>query len=64
MTSAGWKVDLEACDSAGKTTGAALAHSLDAKGIVDLSFSAKNPKEETKLVWKVVQVYKDGSKSD
>jgi uncharacterized protein YcnI len=60
---AGWKVDLKK-DSAGKITGAAWVGSLDAKGIVDLSFSAKNPKEETKLVWKVVQVYKDGSKSD
>jgi uncharacterized protein YcnI len=59
----GWKVESKK-DGAGKITAAVWTGSLDAKGIIDLSFSAKNPKEETKLMWKVVQIYKDGSKSE
>ena len=58
----GWKLDLTK-DGSGRITGAVWTGNLEAKGIAELSFSAKNPKEGTKLVWKVVQVYQDGSKS-
>src|SRR5204863_6408232 len=42
---AGWKVDLKK-DGAGKITGAAWTGNLEAKGIAEFSFSAKNPKAE------------------
>ena len=60
---AGWKIELKK-DAAGKITGAVWSGELEAKGFAEFTFSATNPKEETKLVWKVVQVYRDGSKSE
>lgn len=59
----GWKVETKK-DAAGRITNAVWSGDLEGKGIADLSFSATNPKQETKLVWKVVQIYKDGSKSE
>jgi uncharacterized protein YcnI len=58
----GWKVDVKK-DAAGKITGAVWTGSLEAKGFAELTFTARNPKEG-RLVWKAVQVYSDGSKSE
>ena len=61
---AGWTIELKK-DSAGRITGAVWSGaSLAPRDIVEFGISAKNPNEETKLVWKVVQVYEDGSRSE
>ena len=61
---AGWRVELKK-DAAGKITGAVWSGaSLAPRDIVEFGISARNPKEETKLVWKVVQVYEDKSRSE
>jgi uncharacterized protein YcnI len=61
---AGWTIALKK-DSAGKITGAVWSGgSLAAGDIVEFGISAKNPSQETKLVWRVVQVYGDGSRSE
>lgn len=60
----GWKIEAKK-DSAGKITGAVWSGSgLGPRDIGEFSVSARNPKEETKLVWKVVQIYEDGSRSE
>ena len=59
----GWKIELKK-DAAGKITGAVWTGAIEPKDIAEFTFSAVNPKDETKLVWKVVQVYKDGAKSE
>jgi uncharacterized protein YcnI len=60
---AGWR--LEEKRSGGKTVGAVWsgAH-LAPKEIVEFTFTAQNPNEETTLVWKAVQIYEDGSRSE
>jgi uncharacterized protein YcnI len=61
---AGWTIELKK-DSAGRITGAVWSGgSLAPRDIVDFGISAKNPNQETKLTWKVVQVYEDGSRSE
>jgi uncharacterized protein YcnI len=61
---AGWKIELKK-DAAGKITGAVWSGSTIApKDIGEFGFTARNPAEETKLVWKVVQIYQDNSKSE
>jgi hypothetical protein len=60
---AGWKLELKK-DAAGKITGAVWTGNLEAKGFAEMTFSAKNPAAAGKLVWKVVQIYSDGSKSE
>ena len=59
----GWKLDLKK-DAAGKITGAVWSGSLAAKEFGEFTFSAKNPATATKLLWKALQVYSDGSKSE
>ena len=61
---AGWKIELKK-DATGKIVGAVWSGASLAPGdIVDFGISARNPNEETKLVWKVVQIYADGTRSD
>lgn len=61
---AGWKIEVKK-DATGKIIGAVWSGaSLAPRDIVDFGISARNPKEETKLVWKVVQIYEDGSRSE
>lgn len=61
---AGWKIDVKK-DSAGKIIGAIWSgSSLAPRDIGEFGISARNPSEETKLVWKVVQVYEDGSRAE
>ena len=61
---AGWKIEVKK-DATGKITGAVWSGaSLAPRDIADFGISARNPKEETKLVWKVVQIYEDGSRSE
>ena len=59
----GWKLEVKK-DGAGKITGAIWTGNLAAKEFGEFTFSAKNPKEATKLMWKALQVYSDGSKSE
>jgi uncharacterized protein YcnI len=61
---AGWKIEVKK-DAAGRITGAVWSGaSLAPRDIVDFGISARNPKEETKLVWKVIQIYEDGTRSE
>ena len=61
---AGWTIEVKK-DASGKITGAVWSGaSLAPRDIVEFGISARNPNEETKLVWKVVQIYQDGSRSD
>lgn len=61
---AGWNIEVKK-DASGKITGAVWSGGkLAPRDIVEFGFSARNPKEETKLVWKIVQIYEDGSHSD
>ena len=60
----GWKIEVKK-DASGKITGAAWSGaSLAPRDIVEFGISARNPKEEAKLVWKVVQIYEDDSRSE
>jgi len=60
----GWKIDLKK-DSSGKIVGAIWSGgSIAPREIAEFGFQAHNPNEESKLVWKVIQVYEDGSKSE
>ena len=60
----GWKIEPKK-DGAGKITGAVWSGgSIAPKDIGQFGFEARNPVAETKLVWKVVQIYEDGSKSE
>jgi uncharacterized protein YcnI len=60
----GWKIEVKK-DPSGRIAGAIWSGgSIAPKDIADFVFQARNPNEETKLVWKVIQVYADGSKSE
>jgi uncharacterized protein YcnI len=60
----GWKIELQK-DASGKIAGAIWSGgSIAPKDIADFGFQVRNPNQETKLVWKVIQVYADGSKSE
>lgn len=60
----GWKIELKK-DSSGKLAGAIWSGgSIAPNDIAEFGFQARNPTEETKLVWKVIQVYADGTKSE
>jgi uncharacterized protein YcnI len=61
---AGWKLEVKK-DASGKATGAVWSGaSLAPRDIAEFEFLARNPNGETKLVWKAVQVYEDGSRSE
>jgi uncharacterized protein YcnI len=59
----GWKVE-EKKDTAGKLVGVILTGSIPTGESTEFSFVARNPNEEGKLFWKVIQIYEDGSKSE
>ena len=58
-----WKVE-EKKDSSGRLTGMTLTGSIPTGESSEFNFMARNPSAENKLIWKVIQVYQDGSKSE
>lgn len=61
---AGWTIEVKK-DASGKISGAVWSGmSLAPRDIVEFGISVRNPNEETKLVWKVVQVFEDGSRAE
>ena len=59
----GWKIDVNK-DPSGKIVGAVWSGgNIAPNDIAEFVFQARNPNQETRLVWKVIQVYSDGSKS-
>ena len=64
FTKPGWKIEPKK-DVSGKIIGAIWSGSTIApREVAEFGFSARNPNEDTKLVWKVIQIYEDGSKSE
>ena len=60
----GWKIEVKK-DSTGKITGAIWSgSSIAPRDIVEFGFQARNSSEATELVWKVVQFYEDGTRSE
>ena len=60
----GWNIDYNK-DSSGKITRAVLSGSKIApQAVAEFVFNARNPSAEATLVWKVVQIYEDGSRSE
>ncbi|HLH32992.1 MAG TPA: DUF1775 domain-containing protein [Terriglobia bacterium] len=59
----GWKIE-EKKGASGKLIGVTLTGSIPTGESASFDFSARNPKEEGKLYWKVIQIYQDGSKSE
>ena len=59
----GWKIESNK-DAAGKLRSASLTGSIPPGESALFTFTATNPSEATKLSWKVVQIYEDGSKSE
>jgi uncharacterized protein YcnI len=60
----GWKIETKK-DASGKPASAVWSGaSIPPKQVAEFTFIARNPREETKLVWKVVQIYEDGSRSE
>ena len=60
----GWKVEMKK-DAAGKIVGVVWSGSSIAPHQAgQFPFTAQNPREETTLAWKVVQVYEDGTRSE
>ena len=61
---AGWKIEVKK-DASGKVLSAVWSgSSIAPKQAAEFTFVGRNPREETKLVWKVVQIYEDGSRSE
>jgi uncharacterized protein YcnI len=58
-----WKIE-EKRDASGKIIGAVLTGSIPTGESSEFTFEARNPNEEGKLSWKVIQIYQDGSKSE
>lgn len=60
----GWNIEPKK-DSSGKIIGASWSgSSIAPREVMEFRFLARNPSEETKLVWRVVQIYEDGSRSE
>ena len=60
----GWKIEPKK-DTSGRITGATWSgSSIAPREVAEFSFHARNPNEDTKLVWNVTQTYEDGSKSE
>ena len=60
----GWKIERK-MDGSGKITGATwTGSSIAPHEVAEFVFHAHNPNQDTKLVWKVIQIYQDGSKSE
>ena len=60
---AGWKIE-EKKEGSGKIVGAILTGSIGTGESAQFNFMARNPSEEGKLSFKVIQIYEDGSKSE
>jgi uncharacterized protein YcnI len=59
----GWKIE-EKKDSSGRLVSAVLTGVVPVGESTVFTFTARNPAQEGKLSWKVVQVYEDGSKAE
>lgn len=60
----GWIIEYKK-DAPGKIVGATLSGStIPPREVAEFSFASRNPRQETKLVWKVIQIYEDGSRSE
>lgn len=57
----GWKIE-EKKDSSGKLVSAILTGVVPVGESSMFTFTARNPGQEGKLSWKVIQVYEDGTK--
>ena len=61
---AGWKLEVKK-DASGRSVSAVWSgSSIAPKQVAEFTFVARNPSQETKLAWRVVQTYEDGTKSE
>jgi uncharacterized protein YcnI len=60
---AGWKIE-EKKDSSGKIIGVTLNGSLGPGESTQFNFTAQNPVDQGKLVFRAIQTYQDGTKSE
>ena len=61
---AGWKLEVKK-DASGRSVSAVWnGSSIAPKQVAEFTFVARNPRQETKLAWKVIQTYEDGTKSE
>jgi uncharacterized protein YcnI len=61
---AGWKIE-EKKDSQGKVRGVTWSGgSIPFAEYKEFVFEAKNPSTESKIEWKVIQIYEDGTRSE
>lgn len=61
---AGWMIEPKK-DASGKIVDSVWSgSSIPPREAVEFRFTASNPKDDTKLVWRVTQFYEDGSKSE
>jgi uncharacterized protein YcnI len=60
---AGWKIE-EKKDATGKLIGVTLNGSLGPGESTQFNFTARNPGTEGKLIFKAIQTYEDGTKSE
>ena len=58
-----WKIE-EKKDASDRVSGATLTGSIAPGESPEFNFMARNPGEEGKLSFKVIQIYQDGSKSE
>ena len=59
----GWKIE-EKKDASGKLVGVVLAGSIPPGESAAFNFTARNPSDEGKLLFKAIQIYEDGTKSE
>lgn len=60
----GWDIVYKK-DASGKIIGATLSGStIPPREVAEFSLASRNPLQETKLVWKVIQIYEDASRSE
>jgi uncharacterized protein YcnI len=60
----GWTIEIKK-NSSGKIVGAIWSGgSIAPNDIAEFGFQVRNPNEEAKLIWNVIQVYADGTKSE
>ena len=59
----GWKIE-EKKDASGKLVGVVLAGSIPPGESAAFNFTARNPSDEGKLLFKAIQIYDDGTKSE
>lgn len=61
---AGWKIEPK-MDAKGKIAGAVWSGGMiGPHEFAEFTFLCRNPSDETKLTWKVIQIYDDGSRSE